>query len=524
VTSESHLSTTTRLLPWLVLLAMLGATALLWDHERQIARKELRSQFDFALRDTVSRIEQRESAYEQMLRGLQGLLATTDLMDGDTIRKYVELLQLDANYSGIQGTGVIRWFPAAQRDHHIAAMRALGLQNYDITPDGERESYAPTIQNIPNVGQNRLMLGFDPWADPVRRTALEKARDSGMPAITGKLRLSVDEGTNASPGFIMYLPIFAQGQPLDNVAQRRAHLIGWVYAGFHMNDFMASLYGKQASGLSLMIFDGIDSTESALMYRAGNVTGKRSPRAVATPRAALSANEYMVVAGHTWMLALSTQDEFEDRYGRNIAFVIAVAGISLSVSIALLVWFMVNGRAHALRLADEMTIELRHMAQHDHLTALPNRALFSDRVHQTLAHAKRHGGYVAMIFIDLDKFKPINDNYGHAIGDLLLQQVAVRLQDVTRDSDTVGRIGGDEFVVLMGDLPEIEIALKQAEKIRQLIAAPFTLDAHKLTISCSIGVAFYPDDGTDEDSLIKSADDAMYRAKDGGRNSVYQAV
>jgi len=304
------------------------------------------------------------------------------------------------------------------------------------------------------------------------------------------------------------------------VAQRRANLIGWVYAAFHMNDFMASLYGKQASGLSLAIFDGIDATDSTLMYRTGNAAKARSPRA----HAALSANEYMVVAGHTWTLSLSTQNEFEDRFGRNIAVVIAAAGVSLSVSIALLVWFMVNGRAHALRLADEMTIELRHMAQHDHLTGLPNRALFSDRVHQTLAHARRHGGYVAMIFIDLDKFKPINDNYGHAIGDLLLQQVATRLRDVTRDSDTVGRIGGDEFVVLMGDLPEIDIALKLAEKIRQLIAQPFMLKTHELTISCSIGVAFYPDDGTDEDSLIKSADDAMYRAKDGGRNSVYQAV
>jgi len=520
VAPERHISTTTRLLPWLVLLAMLGATGLLWNHERQTASKELRSQFDFALRDTVSRIEQRESAYEQMLRGLQGLLATTDLTDNNTIRKYVETLQLDANFSGIQGTGVIQWFSLDKRDRHIAAMSALGFPNYVITPIGKRESYAPIILSMPNVGQNRALLGFDPWAEPVRRIAMEKARDSGMPAISGKVQLAVDEGAEASPGFVMYLPVFARDQPLDSVAQRRANLIGWVYAGFRMSDFMASLYGKQATGISLSIFDGIDATESTLMYRTGSTTSSRSPRV----NVALSANEYMVVAGHTWTLSLSTQNEFEDRFGRNIAFVIAAAGVSLSVSIALLVWFMVNARAHALRLADEMTIELRHMAQHDHLTGLPNRALFSDRVHQTLAHARRYGSYVAMIFIDLDKFKPINDNYGHAIGDLLLQQVATRLRDVTRDSDTVGRIGGDEFVVLMGDLPEIDIALKLAEKIRQLIAQPFMLKTHELTISCSIGVAFYPDDGTDEDSLIKSADDAMYRAKDNGRNSIFQAV
>ena len=524
MTSDPHLSPFTRLLPVLVLLAMLGATALLWDHEREITRKEMRSQFDFALRDTVSRIEQRQQAYEQMLRGLQGLLATTDLMDSDTIRKYVETLQLDANFSGIQGTGVIQWFDATRGDSLVTTMSALGFPNYVITPVGESEGYAPTIQNVPNAGKKRLRLGFDPWAEPVRRAALEKARDSGAPAITGKLRLSVDEGTQISPGFVMYLPLYAQGQPVDSVAQRRSALIGWVYAGFHMNDFMASLYGKQASGLGLTIHDGIDPVDAALMYRTAAPIEKHSPRITATPRAALTASEYMVVAGHTWTLTLSTLKEFEDRFGRNNAFIIAMAGISLSVSMALLVWFMVNGRAHALRLAAEMTVELRHMAQHDHLTGLPNRALFSDRVQQTLAHARRHGGFVAMIFIDLDKFKPINDNHGHAIGDLLLQQVAQRLREVTRASDTVGRIGGDEFVVLMGELPDTAIALKLAEKIRQLIAKPFILNSLELTISCSIGVAFYPDDGDNEDSLIKSADKAMYCAKDGGRNSVYRAV
>jgi diguanylate cyclase (GGDEF)-like protein len=524
VAPAPRLSPFTRLLPVLVLLAMLGATALLWDHEREIARQNLRAQFDFALRDTVSRIEQRELAYEQMLRGLQGIMATTDLNDSDAIRRYVETLQLDANFSGIQGTGVIQWFDAAQRERHVETMRALGFPNYVVTPVGESEGYAPTIQNIPSIGKNRLQLGFDPWAEPVRRAALEKARDSGMPAITGKLRLSVDEGTQISPGFVMYLPLFAQGQPVDSVAQRRSALIGWVYAGFHMSDFMASLYGKQASGLSLSIYDGIAPVDSALMYRTASKADARSPRTSSTRRAALTASEYMVIGGHTWTLMLSTEKEFEDRFGRDLALVIAVAGISLSVSMALLVWFMVNGRAHALRLADEMTVELRHMAQHDHLTGLPNRALFSDRVQQTLAHARRHGGYVAMIFIDLDKFKPINDNHGHAVGDLLLQQVALRLREVTRVSDTVGRIGGDEFVVLMGELPETTIALKLAEKIRQLIAQPFVLNGLELSISCSIGVAFYPDDGENEESLIKSADKAMYHAKDCGRNSVYQAV
>ncbi len=164
------------------------------------------------------------------------------------------------------------------------------------------------------------------------------------------------------------------------------------------------------------------------------------------------------------------------------------------------------------------------MAQHDSLTGLPNRALFSDRVQHVLADAKRHGWRFAMIFLDLDKFKPINDNHGHAVGDLLLQQVAKRLQDALRASDTVGRIGGDEFVVLTGELTGPDAALALAEKIRQEIRRPYRIEGHELAISCSLGVAVYPDDGTDHIALTKRADDAMYCAKEGGRDNVRLAT
>ncbi|MDD5296061.1 MAG: CHASE domain-containing protein [Rhodocyclaceae bacterium] len=507
------------LLPWLILVASLGVTALLWDHERQSNRGELRAQFDFALRDTVSRVEQRVAAYEQLLRGVQGLFATTDMTNRKAFRDYVETLQLDANFSGIQGVGIIERVPSAHKSAHVAAMRRLGYADYRISPDGEREIYGPIIQREPHVGRNRAPLGSDAWAEPVRRSAMEKARDSGLAAVTGKVQLAVDPGVEENPGFIMVLPVFARGQPRDSVAQRRASLIGWVYASFHMRDFMASLYGKQVPGLAFAIYDDVDTTDGALMYRAGTVPGKRGTVA----HDALSANEYMIVAGHTWTLMLSTQEEFEARYGRDTASVIAVTGVGLSLSMALLGWFMVTGRARALRLAAEMTEELRHMAQHDPLTGLPNRALFSDRVQRQLADAKRHGGRFAMIFLDLDNFKPINDNYGHAVGDRLLQLVARRLQDSIRASDTVGRIGGDEFVVLMADLSGPDAALGLAEKIREVVRQPLLVDGRELNISCSLGVAVYPDNGTDEMTLTKCADESMYRAKAGGRDCIQLA-
>jgi diguanylate cyclase (GGDEF)-like protein len=279
-----------------------------------------------------------------------------------------------------------------------------------------------------------------------------------------------------------------------------------------MRDFMASLYGRQAEGLAFAIYDGAIPSDAALMYRNRVAAG-----------GAISANEYMVVASHTWTLTVVTQEEFETRFGRDISLIIAVAGVGLSLSMALLAWLMINGRDRALLLAAKITEKLRHMAQHDPLTGLPNRALFSDRMHNQLAYAKRHDSRFALIFLDLDKFKPINDNHGHSVGDLLLQQVARRLHDSIRASDTVGRLGGDEFVLLMGELTGPEAALAMAEKIRQEVRRPYAINGHQLVISCSLGVAIYPDDGTDELALTKRADEAMYRAKDSGRDSVQLA-
>ena len=508
------------ILPWLVLLLGLSLTWLVWDHERQNARKEVRAQFDFALRETVSRIEQRVAAYEQMLRGVQSLLATTALSNREAIHNYVESLQLDANFSGIRVIGIAEHVPLAGKADHLAAMRQNGFAEYAIHPEGEREIHTPVVQREPYISSKHAPLGLDAWTDPVRRLAMEKARDSGLPAITGKVRLGVDTEADAAPGFIMYLPVFAPGQPRDNVAQRQTHLVGWVFASFRMRDFMASLYGKQAPGLALNIYDDVDPTEAALIYRSTAAPATPMPTTAST----LTATEYMVVAGHTWTLSLSPQKTSETRHSQDAALIIAVTGICLSLSLALLVWQMITGRVRAQRLAAEMTEELRHMAQHDPLTKLPNRALFSDRLNLELARAKRHEGRFALVFIDLDNFKPINDNYGHAVGDRLLQKIAQRLQAAMRASDTVGRIGGDEFVVLMTELTEANDALGLAEKIRKAVRLPITIDQHELTISCSLGVAVYPGDGTDEISLTKSADEAMYGAKESGRDSVRLAT
>ena len=163
--------------------------------------------------------------------------------------------------------------------------------------------------------------------------------------------------------------------------------------------------------------------------------------------------------------------------------------------------------------------QMTHSAEHDFLTGLPNRMLLNDRVSQAIRLAQRHRRKVAVLFLDLDGFKHINDSLGHPIGDKLLQSVAKRLVDCVRGSDTVSRQGGDEFVVLLSEVEHSEDAAITARRMLQAVAEAHSIDQHDLHVTTSIGVSVYPDDGLDAETLIKNADTAMYQAKENGRQS-----
>jgi diguanylate cyclase len=169
--------------------------------------------------------------------------------------------------------------------------------------------------------------------------------------------------------------------------------------------------------------------------------------------------------------------------------------------------------------AEHATAQMTIKAERDFLTGLPNRALLTDRLQQAIALADRHDMKVALMFLDLDHFKQINDSLGHSIGDGLLQSVAQRLRGTVRKSDTVSRQGGDEFVVLLTEVGAAQDAPITAEKLIQAMAEPHLIGGHRLHITLSIGISLYPDDGKDVEAVLKNADTAMYHAKGSGRNT-----
>ena len=168
------------------------------------------------------------------------------------------------------------------------------------------------------------------------------------------------------------------------------------------------------------------------------------------------------------------------------------------------------------RLAEQLSL----LAYHDGLTGLPNRLQIEDRLQQSIALASRGHGGLALLFIDLDHFKPINDRFGHAVGDQVLCEVARRLQSELRTADLVARLGGDEFVVLLSTLTQAEDSLRVADKLLLALAEPMLIGNHRLQVSTSVGLAHYPESGSDAAALLRSADAAMYAAKLAGRNSL----
>jgi diguanylate cyclase (GGDEF)-like protein/PAS domain S-box-containing protein len=187
-----------------------------------------------------------------------------------------------------------------------------------------------------------------------------------------------------------------------------------------------------------------------------------------------------------------------DRHGRVVGAVLVFHDVSDSRAIAL---------------------KLSHQAQHDFLTGLPNRLLLTDRLTQAIALSRRRGNKVALLFLDLDRFKPVNDSLGHAIGDKLLQSVAQRLTACVRASDTICRLGGDEFVALLSEIEDVDAATHCAEKLLTAVAVPHLVGGHEVHVTVSIGISVCPDDGRDAETMLKNADTAMYHAKKMGRNN-----
>lgn len=505
-----NISIARELLTAITLIVSLLVTYNLWETAMHNTERALETTFEFRVRQANDSIQQRLSVYEQVLRAGVGLFSASDTVTRTGFHRFVNALDLAKSYPGIQGIGYAEVVPPAEKDRHIAAIRHEGFPEYSISPAGQRDIYTSIIYLEPFSGRNLRAFGYDMYSDPVRQAAMAHARDTGNVAVSRKVILVQEAGTDVQAGFLMYLPVYRNGSSHDTVAERRMNLIGWVYAPFRMNDFMRGVEGVRGNDLDIEIYDDHMISDATRMFDSDHTL-----RAI-DPHTELKRIDDIQAGDRTWTIAMAALPAFEQQMRSDRPQLVLRTGISISLMVSLLMWIFLDDRARAIRAAHQAM----QLALYDALTGLPNRKLLEERLTHALTKAKRDGHRLALLFIDLDQFKPVNDNYGHAYGDLLLKKVATRLHDCMRASDTASRLGGDEFVALISDIESKNDVMVVATKILRELSRPYEIVGEVFRISASIGAAIYPEDGTDGKSLVKSADLAMYHAKNNGRANV----
>ncbi|MGJ7918833.1 CHASE domain-containing protein [Massilia sp. LXY-6] len=340
------------LLAALMFLVALIVTYVVAHKVERSAENELEATFNYRTRDLSAVLARRMEVYEQVLQGARGFLRGSVEVSQRDFADYYAVLKLNESFPGIQALGIATIIPPSRLGAHVAAMRAAGFTGYEVKPPGPRDIYTSITHIQPFDGSNLRAFGYDMFSEPVRRAAMEAARDTGEAVATGRVTLVQEGAHGVQPGFLMYVPVYRRGLPRSTEEQRRAAIVGWVYAPFRMNDLMRGLGGEHASDLDVEIYDGRQGIDAALLYRS---PGARP----AGQRAMFSHAETIDTAGRTWTLSVRSAARLEATLDKRPTVAIAVTGIGLGLLLGLVVWLLATERRRALQLASGMTLELR---------------------------------------------------------------------------------------------------------------------------------------------------------------------
>ncbi len=756
---------------WPMFVAMLlSLLALAMTHAelRQRQIKDRDAAFARQAHGLHERLRERMHAYDEILKGAAGLHAASDHLSRADWRTYVSALQLDENHFGMQGLGFVLFVREGELARHLASVHAEGFPAYEVTPPGERAEMAPIYYIEPFHGRNLLAFGFDVYSEPVRREAMQRARDTGEIAYSGRVHLIQETEVDVQAGVLAYMPVYKGGMHPATKEQRQRLLEGWVYATFRMADLLNAVFQRDLQRVHVRVADvgptGQDKP-TLLFDSHGEQAGVHQGEEIDT-----EVNVILPIHGRQWQLSYRPMPGNWPLPGQGAYFaslgVVAIGGALFCA----LVWSLANTRlrahAMALKLSDAVAesderfrlmvesvrdyavlmldphgvilswnagarrikgweaeeiigqhfsrfytpedivnnvpehalatalvsgqfrgeglrvrkdgstfrasvlitamreadgqvkgftkvtrditehhqqeerlrlaatvfrstqegvaitdaqarvlavnpaferiteysesellglnlrllasgrhdreffrafwselietgfwqgeiwnrrkggeihpgwlavsavrdeqqhiinfvsiytditriphaqTQIDRLAHHDALTDLPNRVLLHSRLRHTLERSQRSGALCAVLFLDLDRFKPVNDQMGHEAGDELLKGVAKRLRLNLRENDTVARIGGDEFVVVLEDLASPDGAEVVARAIIERMRQPFALPGEReANIGCSVGIAMFPQDGKDCETLLRHADVALYAAKGAGRGT-----
>ncbi|MBU0560140.1 MAG: CHASE domain-containing protein, partial [Bacteroidetes bacterium] len=320
----------------LVLITSLTASLIIWNISNTNVKNELRSYFEFRVRDVNTRIYQRLNSYEQILRSVRGLYVASYNVDRTEFNSFFNSLRLNENYPGIQGVGFSLIILKEQIKKHTAAFRKEGFPEYKLWPEGEREIYTSIIYLEPFKDRNLRAFGYDMFSEPVRRKAMEAARDSNEAAISGKIKLVQETGKENQAGFLIYLPVYKNGILSTTLNERRKNIIGWVYSPFRMGDFMEGLLGERAADLDVEIYDGKIVSNETQMYDSQTPSTEIKPP--------LTSGRLMNLNGHEWTVVIKSTPKLESRIESDTTRIILIVGISISILLTIITWLVEKKR------------------------------------------------------------------------------------------------------------------------------------------------------------------------------------
>ena len=453
---------------------------------------------------TVDTANERIQRYFDLAIGLGGLLRVGEGLSRREFHDQYEMQQIAARFPGVVALQYAPLVLDADRARFEASVRAdrsmspSGYPGFAIHPPSRRPSYLPILFNEPMLGNERA-FGFDATSNTELREVQQRARDSGRPELSE--RISLVQGGQA---VLLRYAVYQRGSRAVTIEQRRGTYRGQLGVVLDLPVLMAGVLASGDGHWRIRIEDigpaGIEqAAKIGLLYDS-------LPGGDETHRRAAPLMRELTVGGRQWRMTFTHDAPLP--WLRALPLAVMAGGIALS----LLLVVISRGFERNYEKVASRERRSRHDAQHDHLTALPNRAFFEQALRRSMEAAAERGERLALLFIDLDAFKDINDCHGHAVGDVVLRAVASRLQNTLRGDDMVARLGGDEFVVL---LPRAREAIWQraAQRVHEAMQDPIADGDLRLQVQLSIGVAVFPDDAQDPDMLMRRADGAMYRAK-----------
>lgn len=324
---------------WCVLALSLCGTVAAWYFTHAATVREARSRFETEIAVVQIDLTDRLRAYEQVLRGGVSAFHSWPSVTRENWRRFVANLHITENYRGIQGIGFAKVVPPAGKAAHISAIRKEGFPDYRIWPEGERKIYTSIIYLEPFDWRNQRAFGYDMLSEPVRRAAMERARDTGLASLSGRVTLVQETDEAVQAGFLLYLPVYRTVSPAD-AEERRRELIGYVYSPFRMGDFMRGLLGDRRRDVGLEIFDGEAPSGNALMYSTFTPDGHRTPGA-----ASFVETVPLSMAGRVWTLRFSALPSLT--VDRSKPLIVLGGGLVVSFLLSAIAWSLAKNRRQA---------------------------------------------------------------------------------------------------------------------------------------------------------------------------------